>query len=210
MKNILIVFLKNTKENLALCFAVALIIVGFANSALANHFLEVRVWKFHLPSPTYHSDVTFNTNTPYLAFGPEKNMSGGVVGVVSIPGKIVWTKRFFTNMPYTPEGGKRFWQIKDELLNKWNRYSYNLANRNCNHFVDAVLRRYGAGSLPGKYFSRGDHLDKQVWHWTAQGIGLSPEEADRIGKEWNKARNTVTTPLKKAEDYIKPRIPKLF
>ncbi|MCW5212069.1 hypothetical protein VU04_04075 [Desulfobulbus sp. TB] len=191
MKNI--VLFKNAKDNLALTLAVAFIILGFANSAIANHFLEVRVWKFnYLSSPTYHSDVTFNTNTPYLAFGPDG------VTEYSIPGKIVWTKRFYTGIPYDPDGTKRFWQIKEELESEWNRYSYNLANRNCNHFVDAVLRRYRAGNLPGGYFSRGDHLDKQVWNWAAQGAGLSQEEADRLGKKWAKTRGSVTDSVRKA------------
>lgn len=201
MKNI--VFSKNAKENMALRFAVALIIFGFANSAIANAFLEVRVWKFrHLPTPTYHSDVTFNTNTPYLAFGPRG------VSEYSIPGDIVWKKRFYTGIPYNPEGTKRFWQIRDELENEWNRYSYDLANQNCNHFVDAVLRRYRAGKLPGGYFSRGDHLDKQVWNWTAQGAGLSQEQADQLGLEWTRTRDSATRPIRDAGEYLKSRIPK--
>jgi len=89
-----------------------------------------------------------------------------------------------------------FWRIKDDLVDEWNRKGYHLGDRNCNHFADAVLRRYGFEGLPGGYFSRFDHQDKQLWNTIAQLHGLSPQQADNIGKGLCGARDAVNKALK--------------
>jgi len=153
----------------------------------------VRIWRFSrslIPVPTYHSDASFHYNKP-VAFG-----RSGVRGY-NIPGKIVNTFEHFVKM-----SGAEFWKKKEAIIEEWNKKSYSLANRNCNHFVSAVLKMYGMPDLPGGYFSRGDHLDKQVWNWAAQGLGLSPEQADSIGKEWCNARDSVKNAAEKVVNAI--------
>jgi len=81
---------------------------------------------------------------------------------------------------------------------------YDLSTCNCNHFADAVLKAYGHGGLPGGYFSRGDHIDKQVWNTYSQRVlGLSPADSDRIGKGWCKVRDDTSNGLAKAEKKIR-------
>eukprot|EP00567_Pseudictyota_dubia_P008053 CAMPEP_0197461962 /NCGR_PEP_ID=MMETSP1175-20131217/57845_1 /TAXON_ID=1003142 /ORGANISM="Triceratium dubium, Strain CCMP147" /LENGTH=145 /DNA_ID=CAMNT_0042997353 /DNA_START=50 /DNA_END=484 /DNA_ORIENTATION=+ len=144
-------------------------------TALAHCKIEVRIFEFCSPqfsSKTYHSDISFHHNE-HVAF-----FTNGVQP------QSVWGNVVHTIVEYKDMDSHEFWKIKERLVNDWSEKDYDVANRNCNHFTDACLKAYGFDGLPGGYFSRGDHVDKQVWNWVAQHGGLTPKQADKLGAEW--------------------------